>query len=90
MSSGNIRTRDALVRSFAAACAASTIADTMLANPINVAGMLLHMHLSASAALAALRLMPPGEGWSTVANYLKELADEETADTQRPRAATGT
>jgi hypothetical protein len=87
--SGNIRTRVALVRSFRAACTASTAGDTMLANPINVAGMLLHMHLSASAALEALRLMPPGDGWSTVAKYLQELADEETADTQRPRAATG-
>lgn len=84
--SANIRTRDALVRSFRAACTASKPADTMLANPIAVAGMLLHMHLSATAALEALRLMPPGEGWSMVARYLKDIADEETADTQRPRA----
>jgi hypothetical protein len=85
----HITTRAGLIRSFRAACAAATPANTMLANPINLAGMLLFEELSAARALERLQRFPNSAGLATAAQYLAEIVEQEGADTERPRAAGG-
>jgi len=89
MTNGNIRTRDGLERTFRAACTASTTAGIPL-NTAGAAGLLLAIFGSAADARDAARRMPPGDVWSEAARYLDELANEETCDTQRPKAAGAT
>lgn len=89
----NIRSRAALLASFYAATRtadnAQVLGQALVLNAASAAGLLLHTHQTVRAALEACARMPAEGPWPLAGRYLAGLAEDETADTERPRAAAG-